>query len=242
MQQRQPRLGDILDDYCPRERRVTNHAVVAMVGQDVKQTRCTTCDAEHEYKNARVPAQRKKKAGPGTPFEEVLAACPAAAPVAGLPRTPIPRAGGRTRASAISAASRAPTASPRLLRRRSWRSSAARAVSRRRGPVHQQLIRATLPRVGPDQARPIPEFWRERPRARARGGSSRTAAGRDTVRARAGVGVEAGRQTTSRARSVRAPRAEQDNSRRPARRTTIARTQHRVNARTAPSRRRKRAK
>ena len=31
MQQRRVRLGDILDDYCPRERRVTNHAVVAMV-------------------------------------------------------------------------------------------------------------------------------------------------------------------------------------------------------------------
>ena len=50
MQQRQPRLGDIVDDYCPRERRITNHAVVAMVGDEVKQTRCTTCDADHEYK------------------------------------------------------------------------------------------------------------------------------------------------------------------------------------------------
>ena len=52
MQQRQLRLGDILDDYCPRERRLTNHVVVAMVGDDVKQTRCTTCDADHEYKHA----------------------------------------------------------------------------------------------------------------------------------------------------------------------------------------------
>lgn len=55
MQQRQPRLGDILDDYCPRERRLTNHAVVAMVGDEVKQTRCTTCDSEHEYKHAKLP-------------------------------------------------------------------------------------------------------------------------------------------------------------------------------------------
>src|SRR5262247_2894330 len=60
MQQRQLRLGDILDDYCPRERRLTNHAVVAMVGADVKQTRCTTCDAEHEYKHAKIPRQRRK--------------------------------------------------------------------------------------------------------------------------------------------------------------------------------------
>jgi len=60
MQQRQPRLGDILDDYCPRERRLTNHAVVAMIGDDVKQTRCTTCESEHEYKHAKIPRQRKK--------------------------------------------------------------------------------------------------------------------------------------------------------------------------------------
>src|SRR5687768_2130728 len=61
MQQRRLRLGDILDDYCPRERRITNHAVVAMIEDEVKQTRCTTCDADHEYKQAKVPATRRKK-------------------------------------------------------------------------------------------------------------------------------------------------------------------------------------
>src|SRR5687768_18118013 len=63
MQQRRLRLGDILDDYCPRERRITNHAVVAMIEDTVKQTRCTTCDAEHEYKEAKVPAARRRKTG-----------------------------------------------------------------------------------------------------------------------------------------------------------------------------------
>ncbi|HVQ12122.1 MAG TPA: hypothetical protein VMS40_00965, partial [Vicinamibacterales bacterium] len=63
MQQRRVRLGDVLDDYCPRERRITNHAVVAMIEDDVKQTRCTTCDAEHEYKHAKMPAPRRKKPG-----------------------------------------------------------------------------------------------------------------------------------------------------------------------------------
>src|SRR3954469_21567906 len=76
MQQRQLRLGDILDDYCPRERRVTNHAVVAMVGPDVKQTRCTTCDAEHEYKHAKVPRQRRKAEGPAALYSQVLASGP----------------------------------------------------------------------------------------------------------------------------------------------------------------------
>src|SRR5215470_31029 len=76
MQQRQLRLGDILDDYCPRERRVTNHAVVAMIGSDVKQTRCTTCDAEHEYKHARVPRQRRKAETPAALYSQVLASGP----------------------------------------------------------------------------------------------------------------------------------------------------------------------
>jgi len=73
MQQRQLRLGDILDDYCPRERRVTNHAVVAMVGADVKQTRCTTCDAEHEFKHAKVPRQRRKADTPAALYAQVAA-------------------------------------------------------------------------------------------------------------------------------------------------------------------------
>src|SRR6187397_2044148 len=64
MQQRRPRLGDVLDDHCPRERRVTNHVVVAMIEDDVKQTRCSTCDADHEYKQARVPSPRRSKAVP----------------------------------------------------------------------------------------------------------------------------------------------------------------------------------
>src|SRR5512138_85185 len=61
MQQRRPRLGHVLDDYCPRERRVTNHVIVAMIEDEVKQTRCTTCDADHEYKQARVPPPRRRK-------------------------------------------------------------------------------------------------------------------------------------------------------------------------------------
>jgi hypothetical protein len=76
MQQRQLRLGDILDDYCPRERRVTNHVVVAMIGDDVKQTRCTTCDADHEYKHARIPRQRRKQDSPAALYAQVSAAAP----------------------------------------------------------------------------------------------------------------------------------------------------------------------
>src|SRR5438045_3920332 len=82
MDQRRLRLGDILDDYCPRERRVTNHAVVAMIEEDVKQTRCTTCDAEHVYKGGKSP-RRKKSDSTGALYKEVLAGIsdPDSAPV-----------------------------------------------------------------------------------------------------------------------------------------------------------------
>jgi len=158
MQVRQPRLGDILDDYCPRERRVTNHAVVAMVGEDVKQTRCTTCDAEHEYKKARVPAQRKKREGPNALYEEVLTgmprklatASPAAVGVPGDPEDDVPPvsvpAADHTSAPVAAAP---PDPLP------------VDGVEREEfeGPVHRPLIRATLPRPeGQVKERQIPEF------------------------------------------------------------------------------------
>lgn len=61
MQPRRFRPGDVLDDYCPRERRITDHAIVAMIEDHIKQTRCVVCDAEHEYKEGKVPAQRRKR-------------------------------------------------------------------------------------------------------------------------------------------------------------------------------------
>ncbi len=61
MQQRRFRPGDVLDDYCPRERRITDHAIVAMIDDHIKQTRCVVCDAEHQYKEGKVPPQRRKK-------------------------------------------------------------------------------------------------------------------------------------------------------------------------------------
>src|SRR5260370_36899228 len=59
MEQRPLRLGDLVDDYCPRERRITNHAIVAIVNGSIRQTRCTACDTEHTYKGAKVPRRRR---------------------------------------------------------------------------------------------------------------------------------------------------------------------------------------
>jgi hypothetical protein len=179
MQQRQHRLGDILDDYCPRERRVTNHAVVAMVGHDVKQTRCTTCDAEHEYKHAKVPRQRRKAATPAALYSQVLASGPKKRIA---PETPP----GNGSQSAIDQEdlTRLPVAPvdvpPQDARPALNLTPSEDAMSRPaapddtpkaerdEGPVHRPLIRASLPRNEgqPPQTRPIPEFTIRQPGGR----------------------------------------------------------------------------
>ena len=159
MEQRPLRLGDILDDYCPRERRVTNHAVVAMIEEDVKQTRCTTCDAEHAYKGGKAPRKRKKET-PGALYKEVLAGISDdTAP--NLTETPTP-ADAHPPISASEDFSHDETGaelsggSP-ITNDEPDPAEPPPAVEE--GPVHRPLIRATLPRVeGQKDARPLPEF------------------------------------------------------------------------------------
>ena len=157
MQQRQLRLGDVLDDYCPRERRVTNHAIVAMVGSDVKQTRCTTCDAEHEYKGAKVPAQRKKKAASSALYDQVLTnatkGTTSPAPVSAEAQVPTP---GRLLASELP---EEPEPAVPVIAAEGPADEQSGEPGEEEGPVHRPLIRATLPRIeGAPPARQIPEF------------------------------------------------------------------------------------
>jgi len=172
MQQRRLRLGDILDDYCPRERRITNHAIVAMIDDQVKQTRRTTCDADHEYKQARVPAPRRKKDGvlaakppAETPQDEQV---PGDAEVQPPDEAPVeiaasPEAGSDTPADA---------------------DEGTPAPGDDEGPVHRRLIRATLPRPeGQAPERKTPDFTVRQPGGR----------GRDFDANRSGAGQRHGR-------------------------------------------------
>ena len=158
MQQRQLRLGDILDDYCPRERRITNHAIVAIVGQEVRQTRCVTCEAEHEYKQARVPPQRKKKPVPGALYQEVLAGMPAPAPT---------RAVAQGAAVTVDEDEERVEALEEPLAAEPADAGASGSGDESEGPVHRPLIRATLPRPeGQVPVRPIPDFTVRQPNTR----------------------------------------------------------------------------
>lgn len=66
------RLGDIIDDHCIKCRRVTNHAIVSLVGGEPAKVRCRTCYHDHDYRHEQAPPSKKdlKKA---ELFNEVLA-------------------------------------------------------------------------------------------------------------------------------------------------------------------------
>jgi hypothetical protein len=179
MQQRRLRLGDILDDYCPRERRITNHTVVAMVEDEIKQTRCTACEADHEYKNARVPPPRRKRSE---------------APAAERPEALVPRlaeddavqddAGQEAGEPHDQPGSDAPSAAEADAAIESV--LAAVEGTEDDGPVHRRLIRATLPRPeGQAPERREPDFT-----IRQQGGRG----GREADGNRAGGGFGQGRR------------------------------------------------
>jgi uncharacterized membrane protein YgcG len=160
MDQRRLRLGDILDDYCPRERRVTNHAVVAMVEEDVKQTRCTTCDAEHVYKGGKAP-RRKKSESTGALYKEVLAGITDQESVPATAEHPMPashddRDAGPGPANVDEPVSVARSETPAAQIEDDEPQPAAPVDE---GPVHRPLIRAQLPRPeGVKIERQAPEF------------------------------------------------------------------------------------
>lgn len=53
------RLGDDVDDYCIKCKRVTNHSIVSLVGEDPAKVRCRTCYNDHDYRRCEVPPSKK---------------------------------------------------------------------------------------------------------------------------------------------------------------------------------------
>jgi hypothetical protein len=177
-QQRRLRLGDILDDYCPRERRITNHAIVAMIDDEVKQTRCTTCDADHEYKQARVPPPRRRKESLAEHPEETASTETFTEQMPITEHMPIEEA--PLPEEPVQHAEEAPAA---------VENEVEESPAEDEGPVHRRLIRATLPRPeGQSPERKVPEFTRPGGRGRefngnhAGGGGQRHGRGRRAAR------------------------------------------------------------
>jgi hypothetical protein len=151
MQQRRLRLGDILDDYCPRERRITNHAIVAMIDDEVKQTRCTTCDSDHEYKQARVPPPRRRKETLAAPTPTDMADHEQQEPIEETSFAELP-------VEAAPAEEQGETSDEVV------GEDGSTEDREDEGPVHRRLIRATLPRPeGQPPERKGPEFTMRQP-------------------------------------------------------------------------------
>ncbi len=54
------RLGDIIDDFCIKCRRLTNHAIVSLVGNEAAKVRCRTCYHDHDYRHEQAPPSKKE--------------------------------------------------------------------------------------------------------------------------------------------------------------------------------------
>ena len=53
------RLGDVIDDYCVKCRRLTNHAIVSLVDGAAAKVRCRTCYHDHDYRHEQPPPSKK---------------------------------------------------------------------------------------------------------------------------------------------------------------------------------------
>ena len=58
---REVRLGDDIDDYCVRCKRIMNHAVVSVMNGEAAKVRCRTCSYEHNYRGNKGSKQMTKE-------------------------------------------------------------------------------------------------------------------------------------------------------------------------------------
>jgi hypothetical protein len=155
MQDRRHRPGDVLDDYCPRERRITDHAIVAMIDDHIQKTRCASCDAEHDYKEGKVPAPRRKTQPPAL-FTQVLETMNGPVPPAAPP--PVTAAAAVIEAEPARVANAADPESPPSADvpqpDEHNGDSPEPEENEREGGFRRSLIRATFPR--PDGQAPTP--------------------------------------------------------------------------------------
>lgn len=56
------RLGDDIDDFCIKCKRLTNHTIVSMVEEKPAKVRCRTCYNDHDYRHEQAPPTKKELA------------------------------------------------------------------------------------------------------------------------------------------------------------------------------------
>ena len=65
------RLGDDIDDFCVKCKRVMNHSVVSILKDAPAKVRCRTCHSDHDFRHEQAPPP-KVDARKAALFNEVL--------------------------------------------------------------------------------------------------------------------------------------------------------------------------
>jgi hypothetical protein len=76
---RELRLGDVIDDYCVKCRRLTNHSIVSLLNGAAAKVRCRTCYGDHDFRNEQAPPSKKELLKQKELFNAVLSTAPQAA-------------------------------------------------------------------------------------------------------------------------------------------------------------------
>jgi hypothetical protein len=81
---RAARLGDDIDDFCVKCKRVMNHSVVSILNTAPAKVRCRTCHSDHDFRNEQPPPPKvdPRKAALFNQVLENVTGLPAPAPEA----------------------------------------------------------------------------------------------------------------------------------------------------------------
>jgi hypothetical protein len=54
------RLGDDIDDFCIKCKRISNHLIVSLMDGAAAKVRCRSCYSEHDFRHEQAPPSKKE--------------------------------------------------------------------------------------------------------------------------------------------------------------------------------------
>ena len=54
------RLGDDIDDFCIKCKRLSNHLIVSLMDGAAAKVRCRSCYSEHDFRHEQAPPSKKE--------------------------------------------------------------------------------------------------------------------------------------------------------------------------------------
>lgn len=74
------RLGDDIDDFCIKCKRISNHLIVSLMDGAAAKVRCRSCYSEHDFRREQAPPSKKELKKQALLAAEALAGEKAAEP------------------------------------------------------------------------------------------------------------------------------------------------------------------